>query len=287
MDCRRTWCVIAVFLAGVAGCDMKSFPLWPSSPPGLAAKTPDGMPPRPEELEEAPKELKPATLVAMGAVKEQRAAETTDAQEKESCRAAAFQTYHKALEKDPKYIPAHAALARWHESAGNHDKAVATYREAIQTVSQPGSFDSFVRLFELPGSQTNKRPAAPERTLWYELGMCHARAKEWDAAIDSLRKAVELDPDDRQYAKTLGLCLARAGRIEEGLAVLEKKVGKAEAHCTVARMLYQMKQDAASKQHVQIALQLDANLPAARELLDELEGRTSITALGNPPAPGK
>lgn len=249
MDCRCTLSVVALLLAAVAGCDMKSFQLWPTPPSGVAAHASDLIPPRPEEIEESPKELKPATLVAMGGFKEQCAAETTDSpQEKENCREAARQAYLKALEKDPKYVPAHIALARWHDNAGNHQKAIATYQSALKV-------------------------APKDRSLWSCLGMCHARAKEWDAATDSLRKAVELDPDDRQCAKTLGLCLARAGRYEESLVVLDKTVGKAEAHYTVARMSHHVQQDEVSKHNVRLALQYEPDHGPARELLDELEGR--------------
>jgi tetratricopeptide (TPR) repeat protein len=252
MDCLRVLGAAALLCMGmVAGCDFKSLQIWPATPPGLgASKTPDEVPPRPEDLEaEAPKKLKPETLLTYARLKEQAAANPEVSQvDRERLREAARQAYLRALDIDPKFVPAHVGLANWFDMAGNHAKALATYEQVVKL-------------------------APKDKMVWQELGMCHARHKDWDPAIDSLRKASELDPDDRQIAKTLGLCLARAGRYDDSLACLEKVVGKAEAHCTVARMLHHLKQDDASKREVQLALESDPNLAEARALLDELEDR--------------
>jgi lipopolysaccharide biosynthesis regulator YciM len=251
MDCPRALFVAAFCLGMAVGCD--TIPLRPSS-----SKVPDSVPPHPEDLEaEKPRELKPATLVAYANLKERSAAEPTQTQaDRDRLREAARQAYLRALEIDPKYVPAHVGLANWYDEVGNHAKALATYQQAAKL-------------------------APKEKGVWYQLGMCHARHKDWEPAIDNLRKANELDPEDRQVAKTLGLCLARAGHYDESLACLEKVVGKAEAQCTVARMLHHMKQDDASKQQAQVALQSNPDLSEARELLDELEGRAPTeTAVG-------
>lgn len=258
MDCLRVLCAAAIALGLAAGCDMKSLPVWPTSSGPVAGKLPDSVPPRPEELEaERPKELKSVTLVAYANLKEQSAAEPAQSPgERERLREAARQAYLRALEIDPKFVPAHAGLANWYDTVGSHAKAVATYQQALKL-------------------------APKDKALWYQFGMCHARHKDWDPAIESLRKANELDPDDRQCAKTLGLCLARAGRYDEGLACLAKVVGRAEAHCTMARMLHHLKQDEASKRQVQLALQSDPDMAAARELLNELEGRVQAPTAGD------
>src|SRR5262245_35465087 len=199
MDCLRVLGVAFVCLAMAAGCDIKSLPL--VSAAAVTGKLPDTLPPRPEELEaECPKELKPATLVAYATLKEQSASEPTQSEgARERLREEARQAYLRALEMDPKFVPAQVGLANWYDTVGNHAKALATYQQALKLT-------------------------AKDKTVWYQLGMCHARHKEWDAAITNLRKANELDPDDRQCAKTLGLCLARAGRQDESLACLEKVV---------------------------------------------------------------
>jgi len=257
MDCLRVLAAAALCAGLTAGCDF--MPLWPGSSGPSVSKPPE-VPPRPEDLDvERPRELKPATLVAYANLKEQSAADPEVSQvDRERMREAARQAYLRALEIDPKFVPAHVGLANWFDTAGNHAKAVATYQQVVKL-------------------------APKDKVAWYQFGMCSARHKDWDPAIENLRKANELDPDDRQVAKTLGLCLARAGRYDESLACLEKVVGKAEAHCTVARMLHHLQQDDASRHELQLALASNPNLAEARELLDELEGRTPAeTATAKP-----
>ena len=88
---------------------------------------------------------------------------------------------------------------------GDHDRALATYGKAAQTHPK-------------------------EASVWFELGMCHARHKEWEPALQSLRKAVGLDPENRQAVNALGFCLARAGRSEESLAIFKKAPGEDHPH---------------------------------------------------------
>jgi tetratricopeptide (TPR) repeat protein len=248
MDCLRALCAAALCLVA-SGCGL---PVWPNTSGPANAKLPENVPPHPEDLEaEHPKELKPATLVAYAALKERSAVDAEQSQnDRERLREAARQAYLRALELDPKYIPAHIGLANWYDTAGNHEKALATYAQAAKV-------------------------APKDKGLWFQLGMCHARHKEWDLAIESLRKAHELDPDNRPCTKTLGLCLARAGRCDESVNCLEAVESKAEAECTVARMLHHMNQDEASRQHAQLALQSNPTLTEARELLEEIEGQTA------------
>ena len=61
-----------------------------------------------------------------------------------------------------------------------------------------------------------------EASLWVNLGMCHARRKDWAPAIEALRHAADLDPENRQNQNTLGCCLARAGHTDEALVALRK-----------------------------------------------------------------
>src|SRR5262249_42139448 len=145
------------------------------------------------------------------------------------------------------YLPAHLALARLYEKLHDSDRALATYREALRV--QP-----------------------KDATIWLEMGMCQARQHDsWEAAVDSLKTAYELDPENRQYAKTLGFCLARAGHYDESLACLKRTVGEAEARCDLARMLHHLHQDAASRQQLQLALQMNPQLEAAQQLQAQLD----------------
>src|SRR5581483_2356438 len=99
------------------------------------------------------------------------------------------------------------------------------------------------------------------------------RQKSWDPAIQSLTKAVEYDPENREYINMLGHTLSRTGRYQESLAVFSRSYGEAKAYYNVARMLQHLGQAELSKQYVQAALQKDPTLEPAQGLLAQLEGR--------------
>ena len=122
------------------------------------------------------------------------AAENAPAQQQQY-REEAKLSYAKAIEVDPKYMPAYAALARLQEACEDHAGAMAVYEQAMKQNDHDAS-------------------------LWHEMGMCQCRLKNWGPGVENLRKASELDPKNTQYGRTLGLALARTGQVEEGFSVL-------------------------------------------------------------------
>jgi tetratricopeptide (TPR) repeat protein len=209
---------------------------------------------------EVVKQLNPDTLVALGEFREQMAREwNLSPQEKDHLYDEAQQAYKRAIETDPKYLPAYIALARFFDTTNRHDKAMATYEKALKI---------------------NPKDAG----MWCELGMVYARQKEWEPALRDLKKATELAPDERAFARNYGMCLARAGHYDESLAVLRHCMAEAEAQCVIARMLHHLNQDEASMQHLQLALQADPNLKSGQSLLAELQTGTAPTA-PNPQGP--
>jgi tetratricopeptide (TPR) repeat protein len=179
------------------------------------------------------------------------AKETPPAQQQQS-REQARQNYLKALEVDPKHVPAYVGLARLLQACGDYPGATATYGQALEQVPREGS-------------------------LWFELGICQCRNRSWQEAVDSLHKACELNPGSRQYQLTLGYTLGRAGRLDEALAMLGRAEGEAKAHYDLARLLRHMNQPDLARRQAELAVQKDPRLPEARELLAAL--------VGQPPAP--
>src|SRR5262249_2250042 len=115
-----------------------------------------------------------------------------------------------------------------------------------------------------------------EAELWYELGLCYARNKQWEQALENLHQAVDLDPENRTRVRSLGFCLARTGNIDESFAVFAKLDGEAIAHYQVARMLLHLNQDQLARQHLRLAVQLKPDLTSASQLLASLESGQSI-----------
>jgi tetratricopeptide (TPR) repeat protein len=162
----------------------------------------------------------------------------------------ARKSYLKAIEVDPKYVPAYLALARLQQRCDDPAGAVVTYQKALSLSAQD------------PG-------------LWYELAMCQCRQKSWADGIASLNKALELSPGDRGYLMTLGYTLGRAGKLGESLAVLTRVQGEPRAVYDLARLLRHMNQIDLARQYTAAALQRDPNLPGLQQFAAELDGRSS------------
>jgi tetratricopeptide (TPR) repeat protein len=243
MDCRRI--LALALLGGVGGCtthhatSVPAPPVIQSEPPPLAKKAPDGG---------AKRTPRPETCLAAGQFFAQQAeAEDKGTVIQEQLHEKARKAYQQALEIDPKYLPAHRALAQLYTVMEDHEHAVAAYQRALQ--------------------------AAPnEASLYYELGMCYARKKEWAPALDNLQKAVDRDPENRPYVNTLGHALARAGRYQESLAAFSRVHSPAMAHYQLARMLYHLQQPILGRRQLQLALNADPTLEPARKLLAEADG---------------
>jgi tetratricopeptide (TPR) repeat protein len=158
----------------------------------------------------------------------------------------AIRSYQQAVRIEPKCVQAYLGLARLYGKLDQHDRATEALLAGIDACPQDGA-------------------------LWFELGMSQARRKEWDAALDNLHKASELDPENHLYANLTGYCLARAGHFDESFTFLAKTQGETKAHYSVARMLYHMQMDQECRKHLQLALQVNPEFTPAQQMLAELD----------------
>lgn len=172
-------------------------------------------------------------------------AQDKTAQQRQAAREEARLSYLKAIEVDPKYLPAHLALARLLEKTQDHAGAVATFNKALEL--------------------------APENAaVWHELGLCHARQKNWNDSLSCLQKACELNPGNATYQTTLGYTLGRAGRVQEALPLLTQALGEARAHFDLARLMRHMNQPEMARNLAAVAMSKDPNLPGLHQFLQEL-----------------
>jgi tetratricopeptide (TPR) repeat protein len=250
MDGRRTLVLSFGLLTGSLGCAHDAgLPVSanPTPPPQVVAKEPE-LPPR---------TAKPGTYIELGNFSMQEANDPRRSSvEKEQYYEQARRSYQKALEVEPKNLQALAAMARYYSAIDDRPRAVATYRRAVQLYPR-------------------------EALLYQELGMCHARWREWEPALANLSHAVELDPENRPLMRSLAYCLARVGRYDESFAMFARMDGEARAHYHLARMLHHLQEDELSKEHLRLALRLQPDLAGANQLLAELEspsGQTGTSA---------
>lgn len=256
MDCRRPLVVWLGMLALAAGC----------SHPVAALRVPNAPAGKKDDGETVVHQA--ATYVAYGDFRASSAyaGETPPAMQQQ-LREDARLAYLKALEIDPKHIPAYLALARLQQRTEDYTGAVATYQKAL-------SIDP------------------KDANLWYELSMCQCRQKKWIDAVVNLRRAIELNPNSAPYRKTLGYTLGRAGRLEESLQVLAEVEGEAQATYDLGRMLHHMHQTDVARQYTHRAQQLDPNLPGLQKFVALLDGNAeagdpAVQAAAYQPLPGE
>ncbi len=241
MDCRKPALLLAALLVGPGvGCSL----LHPDSSKRVefiqgGSIAPDEKGPRITPKAE--------TCVAFGGEFETQGKDTARSEvEREHALEQARKAYQQALSIDANCQSAMLGLARTYDLMKDHEHALATYQRAIQA---------------FPRSANVRDEAA-----W-----SHARAREWDAAIQCWQVALQLDPENRDYMRRLGNTLARVGRFDESYDVLRRADGDAKAHYSLARMLYHLHQDELCRDHLQLALKYDPQLAAARELLTKLD----------------
>lgn len=111
-------------------------------------------------------------------------------------------------------------------------KALA-YLEQSESLDEPTHYEAFwawVRLAKMEGreEEARRREAAyharhaDKAAGWIVRGRLHFEDDEPDAAVEALRKAVELNPLDPTIHRELGLALVVAGRVDDGVAELDR-----------------------------------------------------------------
>src|SRR5262249_50463504 len=100
---------------------------------------------------------------------------------------AAEEQFNAAAEGEPRYAPAPCGLGAARARLGRFAEAEANFADAIRL--DPGSVEAY-----------------------YFLGQAQACREEWAPAADSLRRAVDLQPDNATLHALLGLALGETGR---------------------------------------------------------------------------
>lgn len=235
------------------GCVSPTLPLAPETPPAAKPAPAAAKPAAPAEGAEPSAKRAPraSTCVAFGEFNLKASANPDHTPvQREQLLDQARRAYQQALRTDPQCRDAYVGLIRVYERRGDHARAIETYHAA--TTAFPGD------------------PA-----FRFDLGMCHARQKEWDAALDAMNAALAIDPENRTYGNMVAYTLARAGRYDESFAAFRRITDEAQAHYNLARMLHHLGDDAAARQHIASAVAADPNFAPARELLASLDAPSS------------
>lgn len=250
MDCRLALCVSCVLAVSLAGCAHDNS----ITQPGGTEAAPPAAPVVPHSTQldfeadkpDKAKHLQPGTMLALGDFRLSSAKDPALPPElKASLLEDARVAYTRALSLDANCVQAHIGLARYWDTQNEPDKSIASYDAALKiTPHDPG--------------------------LWYEAGTMLVRRDEWEPALDRLRKAAEMKPDNRAIVSAYAVALTHANRVDESLSWLMKVFPEAEARLNLARTLHFMNADNLARAYVEQALKIDPTLKSAQDLLVQI-----------------
>jgi tetratricopeptide (TPR) repeat protein len=181
--------------------------------------------------------------------------EETPTASREALLDQARQGYQKALKMDPKNKVALNGLAKYYVRLGEREKAVETYKRYFAAHPR-------------------------DKEVAHEVALAHAQWKDWAGAAAWCEFALKIDPENLSIRKTMAFCLARAGKWDEGFAVMCQVMPEAQARYLMARVLEHQGQLDACRLQLQLAIQADPAHIASREFLVELDQVTR--PMGNP-----
>ncbi|MGQ0713948.1 MAG: protein kinase domain-containing protein [Gemmatimonadaceae bacterium] len=198
---------------------------------------------------------------------------------------AALTAYERAVELDPAYAPAYAALAQAHawmyrlEYDLSEDRLVAAKRAADRAVAlDPDLPAAHVALgLYYYWGRRNYEPAIVEFTkakdlepsnadAFRQIGNVRRRQGRFDDAIENYRQSAELDPRSHQAWFNLGETLLYTHRYDEAGVYLDRVTGLApqflEGYIQRARLQMNARGDLAAAQR--ILLQAEERIPPAQ-----------------------
>jgi tetratricopeptide (TPR) repeat protein len=180
----------------------------------------------------------------------------------DACR----QAYQRVLKADPKNKAAMVGLAEMYTMAGDKAQAMATYQVAL-----------------------HHNPKDHE--LAHQMARACAGFLEWQASADAARYALNLDPENRMYRKSLGMAQARMGQMQEAFeTLLDARMTEAQARYILGRTLIDMDRAEEGLKQVRTAVAQDPQYAVAQMFLADYEtGRATkdkdLTTVGHEEQP--
>jgi len=131
-----------------------------------------------------------------------------------------------AIQRNDKYVHAHALMGDLLLEQKNLDAALASYRMAIElsplnvvryevataALLEKGRVDDAISLLEIATTAGFENPFIIER-----LGYCYFQKKEYQKASKFLRQAVHAEPDNVSFLNSLAICYRDSAQFDEAL----------------------------------------------------------------------
>lgn len=118
-----------------------------------------------------------------------------------------------ALETEPDFLAIYANLGKLYTRYHYWEKAIAIYQQLIQ--SYPGYLEAYWSLAHIYMAQDNE----PELiNVYYQLGTIHAKAKQWEKAIEFFERVTAMKPDFAEAFASLAQIYHQLGKKEQEVA---------------------------------------------------------------------
>jgi Flp pilus assembly protein TadD len=170
--------------------------------------------------------------------------------------------YKAALRLSSQYTPAAINLADFYRASGRDNEGLDVLRTAVTASPQDAG-------------------------LHHALGLALVRQKRNDEALEELRRATELAPNQTQYAYVYAVGLNSAGRTEDAIAILKDNLNKHPADRDSLLALVAFYRDAGklplALEYAQRLAQLAPGNRQISELVDSLKRQIDSSPSQSPP----
>jgi tetratricopeptide (TPR) repeat protein len=197
--------------------------------------------------------------------------------------------FNKALQLDPKNVDARLKLAQVQTTTGRLDQAIATCQQGVQL--QPRITDFYIVLADIYQAKGNSSLAqrSLEKVREIEPGNPTAARELANVLVDSggnLDEALSLaqsaqrsTPNSPDAADTLGWVYYHKGEYPIAVSILQQALklqqsqnaaGSADIHYHLGLAYQKTSHPALARQHLEQALKIDPNYPAATDIRKQL-----------------
>lgn len=137
--------------------------------------------------------------------------------------------YLNAIRFDGRNEIAYNGLGNAYLFLGRYDDAIRAYQNATRLAPHYSAAyhrmgEAYARKSLATEARTHFEKALAENPAndlaWADLGRLQAKAGEFDAALASIRKAIDIEPDDQTHKRLLASTLRKAGREQEADAMV-------------------------------------------------------------------
>ena len=156
-----------------------------------------------------------------------------------------------AVSLDPKLTEAHNLLGVAYDKKGFGDRAKESFEHAVKLEEDADTLNN--------------------------LGFSLYQNGNYRAAIDRLKRAVKLAPNDERILNNLGLAYCRLGKIEEAHKAFVRATGPLNGNLNMAKMLERFAREDDAIRYYEAARQIDPNNTIALRRLADLYQRVGRT----------